>query len=181
MYKLLIASILTYFAILQSISVIADDHKQKELMSSEQLTRDLMVVRTRGISLQPLAEKTADDSAAIGQGRVDLYIEFEYAKSSLTERSKLQLQALARAITDERLEDDSFLIAGHTDAVGSKTYNMILSKKRAESVVNYLSTVLQISRSRLVAKGFGEQKLKNSHDPENKENRRVEVINMRGM
>lgn len=49
-----------------------------------------------------------------------------------------------------------FRVFGHTDAVGSDTYNRALGKRRADAVVRYLGT-LGISRSRLEAVvSFGE-------------------------
>lgn len=51
-------------------------------------------------------------------------------------------------------------ISAHTDSRGSKSSNQSLSERRAQSVVNYLVSK-GISRSRLVAKGYGESKLKN--------------------
>ncbi|MCC6725257.1 MAG: OmpA family protein [Saprospiraceae bacterium] len=51
-------------------------------------------------------------------------------------------------------------IAAHTDSRGSADANQSLSQARAESVVNYL-VGRGIQRSRLVAKGYGESKLKN--------------------
>ncbi len=47
-------------------------------------------------------------------------------------------------------------IQGHTDSVGSASYNMRLSQARAEAVRNYLITYHHIDPSRLIAKGYGE-------------------------
>ncbi len=47
-------------------------------------------------------------------------------------------------------------IQGHTDSVGSDSYNMTLSQARAEAVRNYLITYHHIEPTRLVAKGYGE-------------------------
>lgn len=46
-------------------------------------------------------------------------------------------------------------IRSHTDSVGSDEYNLMLSQKRAESVVKYLISK-GIEPSRLIAKGYGE-------------------------
>lgn len=51
-------------------------------------------------------------------------------------------------------------IMSHTDSRGNDDFNMTLSQQRAQSVVNYLVSK-GISRSRLVAKGYGETRLKN--------------------
>ncbi len=46
-------------------------------------------------------------------------------------------------------------IEGHTDSVGSAAYNLDLSQRRAESVVNMLAEKYGIDRSRLTAQGYG--------------------------
>ena len=51
-------------------------------------------------------------------------------------------------------------IASHTDARGTKASNKSLSEKRAQSVVTYL-LAKGINGSRLVASGYGENRLKN--------------------
>ncbi len=102
------------------------------------------------------------------------------------------LTAEARRIIDDNLlklmvakPDVSVEIASHTDSRSDDIYNMNLSQRRAESVVNYL-VAKGIKRSRLVAKGFGESKLKNRcgngvdcTEAEHQVNRRTEfrVIN----
>ncbi|HET6421269.1 MAG TPA: OmpA family protein, partial [Geobacteraceae bacterium] len=47
------------------------------------------------------------------------------------------------------------IIEGHTDDVGSAKYNLRLSQRRAESVVNMLAEKYGINESRLAAKGYG--------------------------
>ena len=46
-------------------------------------------------------------------------------------------------------------LSSHTDSIGSDSYNITLSQKRAESVVRYLISK-NIEKVRLVAKGYGE-------------------------
>ncbi|MBK6930213.1 MAG: OmpA family protein [Saprospirales bacterium] len=52
-------------------------------------------------------------------------------------------------------------INAHTDARGSNEYNMDLSQRRAQSVVDYLVS-RGISPARLIARGYGESLLKNN-------------------
>ena len=68
-------------------------------------------------------------------------------------------------------------IVGHTDNVGTSTYNQILSEKRAQSVANYLKR-LGVSESRLLVVGMGESSPVASNDTAfgRAQNRRVEVI-----
>ncbi|MFI5295783.1 MAG: OmpA family protein [Thermodesulfovibrionales bacterium] len=69
-------------------------------------------------------------------------------------------------------------IEGHTDNIASAEYNMALSQRRAESVVNYLADKFGIERSRLRAKGYGLTRpiADNSTDEGKQKNRRIEAI-----
>lgn len=51
-------------------------------------------------------------------------------------------------------------LSSHTDCRGNRKYNQDLAQRRAESAVNYLISK-GIERERLIAKGYGEEKLKN--------------------
>lgn len=66
-------------------------------------------------------------------------------------------------------------ISGHTDNTGSADLNLTLSKNRAEAVINYL-VGKGISRTRLIAKGYGSTKPIKSNDTASgrRENRRTE-------
>lgn len=70
---------------------------------------------------------------------------------------------------------ETFLIEGHTDAVGSAQSNLILSDRRAESVANVLSDVYGIPAENLVTQGYGEQYLKVNTTGPSQENRRVTI------
>ncbi len=77
------------------------------------------------------------------------------------------LTPAAKKIIDDNLlnllrnkTEVSVEIASHTDSRSDDAYNMNLSQRRAESVVNYLVSK-GIKRSRLVAKGYGETRLTN--------------------
>lgn len=67
-------------------------------------------------------------------------------------------------------------VMGHTDSTGSDTYNLDLSRRRAESVANYLVS-RGVSRARLEAVGYGEQYpvADNSTAEGRATNRRVEI------
>jgi len=70
---------------------------------------------------------------------------------------------------------ETFLIEGHTDAVGSDEANLALSDRRAESVAGALSNVFGIPPENLTTQGYGEEYLKiKSQGPEEK-NRRVAI------
>lgn len=70
------------------------------------------------------------------------------------------------------------VIEGHTDNVGDPKYNLDLSMKRAESVINYLVENFGIDRSRLTAMGFGSSMpiADNATEAGKQANRRIEAI-----
>lgn len=72
--------------------------------------------------------------------------------------------------------DTNLLVVGHTDSVGSEDYNMTLSKNRAYSVTNYL-TSNGISGTRLTTNWFGEtQPMHDNSTAEGRaKNRRVNI------
>ena len=76
------------------------------------------------------------------------------------------------------MKGSTFVVAGHTDAVGSDPYNQDLSERRADSVKRYLVEKYGIPGADLVTVGYGETKLKDPKNPISEVNRRVQVVNM---
>ncbi|HJZ42606.1 MAG TPA: OmpA family protein [Hyphomicrobiaceae bacterium] len=109
---------------------------------------------------------------------VDLEVFFDYDAARITPQAASVLSTLGRALVDARLADDAFLIAGHTDAKGGDDYNLALSERRAEAVRQFLIDNFKIEPGKLVAKGFGRQRLKNPKLPLAGENRRVQIVNL---
>lgn len=68
-----------------------------------------------------------------------------------------------------------FLIEGHTDAVGSASYNLALSDRRAESVALALSEYFDVPPENMVVQGYGESDLKIRTAAAERENRRASV------
>jgi OOP family OmpA-OmpF porin len=68
-------------------------------------------------------------------------------------------------------------VNGHTDSIGTVEYNLKLSDRRANSVVNYL-TGKGIAADRLVPQGFGKsQPIATNETAEGRaQNRRVELV-----
>ena len=108
--------------------------------------------------------------------RVDMdTITFEFGAATVAESEIVRLEGVADAMARllDRNPAETFLIEGHTDAVGSDQANLALSDRRAESVAAALTNVFGIPPENLVTQGYGERYLKvNSQAPE-RENRRV--------
>lgn len=106
---------------------------------------------------------------------VDLAVFYEFDSAALTPQAKALLSDLGRALTSSRLAGARFLIAGHTDAKGSKPYNQNLSERRALEARRFLVENFGIRPERLIVVGFGEEYLADPARPHDAINRRVEV------
>lgn len=83
-------------------------------------------------------------------------IYYEYDKSVLLDSSKVVIDTTIFEI----LKNNPSIIAeigSHTDAHASDQYNIKLSQRRAQSVIDYLVNKKGIERERLRAKGYGEK------------------------
>lgn len=109
---------------------------------------------------------------------IDLTIYFDYNSAKITPRSIPTLVKLGQALLHKDLTEGTFLVGGHTDAKGGDDYNLKLSQRRALAVKTFLIETFQIKGAKLVAVGFGEEKLKDVDYPESGENRRVQVTNL---
>jgi outer membrane protein OmpA-like peptidoglycan-associated protein len=94
--------------------------------------------------------------------------------------SKSQVKSLSKlAAAMQRMLDDNpaetFLIEGHTDAVGDDRTNLALSDKRANSVAQILTTYYDIPPENMVPQGYGETYLKVKTQKAEPANRRVTV------
>lgn len=101
-------------------------------------------------------------------------VNFDYDKATLTVNARALLDQVAdalRARPDIRAEID-----GHTDGIGSVTYNLSLSDRRAKSVKSYL-VAKGISSYRMTTRGFGKSRpIADNATAEGRElNRRVEL------
>ena len=85
---------------------------------------------------------------------------------------------MGRALSNPELKGSTFIVAGHTDAVGSDNYNQGLSERRADSIKRYLVDKFAIVGSDLVTVGYGKTKLKDPANPFSEVNRRFQVVNM---
>lgn len=104
---------------------------------------------------------------------------FDFDKATIRPESRPALEKAAQIMKENPgIEVE---IQGHTDAIGSSAYNMTLSRRRAQAVVNYLVIEFSIPRERLDAVGYGETKPVASNDTEEGRqlNRRVEFVIMR--
>lgn len=102
-------------------------------------------------------------------------LHFEFAGTRLTPDSELRLAEIVaelRKRPDERIE-----VAGHADALGSKSYNQELSLRRARAVADRL-VAAGIDAARLQTRGYRDSRpLTDNHSRQGRSmNRRVELV-----
>lgn len=134
---------------------------------------------TRGLKVK-LKEKAAEVIDTYQPPKMDFEIRFAFDSDRILPESIPVLNLIGQALSSQNLSHARFLLNGHTDAKGSDHYNLDLSERRALSVRHYLIDRFYIDGERLLAIGFGEERLKDRHDPESGVNRRVEIVNMDG-
>lgn len=102
---------------------------------------------------------------------------FDVAKSDLRPAAQTNLQNLAEVLN--KYPDTDVLIEGHTDSDGTEDYNLDLSKRRAQTVANYIAG-LQVDATRLNTMGYGEAQPVGSNETTDgkQQNRRVEIAIM---
>jgi outer membrane protein OmpA-like peptidoglycan-associated protein len=142
-----------------------------EVKSNNYITQTAMIVLEKNKPLEKNFEMVKQGMVIILKG-----IYFESGKATLKPESYSALQDAAKILTDN--PNIKVEIQGHTDNVGSDSYNQTLSEKRAYAVMNYLVTSLGIIPGRLSANGYGELKPIASNDTEESRafNRRVDFI-----
>lgn len=81
---------------------------------------------------------------------------FEYGSDQLAEGARLSLMKLGFLI--EKNPNSLFIIEGHTDSYGGDEYNLELSIRRANAVVQWLRDSLRLGVDRIQAAGMGKTK-----------------------
>jgi outer membrane protein OmpA-like peptidoglycan-associated protein len=102
---------------------------------------------------------------------------FDYDQINLRVEALASLEKLGTLI--RRNPQATFVIEGHTDSFGSHVYNLDLSRRRADTVKDWLITVMKIPPDRIAARGFGKSRLiapESGTIEEQQINRRVEIV-----
>lgn len=101
-------------------------------------------------------------------------VNFETNEAIIMSESYAALNEVGEIL--EKWDELHIEIAGHTDNQGEADYNLDLSQRRAEAVLEYLTDKFEIASDQYVARGYGETKPVASNDTAGgrAENRRVE-------
>ena len=131
--------------------------------------------RTRSLSS---GEREQIAAIATSKPNIDLEITFDYNSDKISATAKPAVEALGKALSNPDLKGSTFVVAGHTDAVGGETYNQELSERRADAIKQALVDQYRIAAADLVTVGYGKSKPKDPAKPMDSANRRVQVVNM---
>jgi outer membrane protein OmpA-like peptidoglycan-associated protein len=106
----------------------------------------------RLISLTPMEEVVAEKPVEVvkeeEKKKVEVYFDFDGYKLRSDQKAKID-RAIEEGLLGKSFE---YLVVGHADWIGSKRYNFMLSRRRAEEVGRYLKS-LGIEKVELVWKG----------------------------
>ncbi len=131
--------------------------------------------KTRSLSL---GEREEIAEIASTKPKIDLEIHFDYNSADISKGSTQAVQELGKALSNASLKGSTFVVAGHTDAIGGEAYNQDLSERRADTIKKYLVDKYGIAGANLVTVGYGKTKPKDPNAPMDPANRRVQVVNM---
>ena len=104
-------------------------------------------------------------------------INFDFNSAAIRPESYRDVGAIADALHNPILLGYGILVIGHTDTVGGREYNLNLSQRRADAVVQYLASKYGIAAHRFYLIGIGKDKevAPNTTKEGRKQNRRVEI------
>ena len=131
--------------------------------------------KTRSLSI---GERQEIAELAATKPKIDLEIQFDYNSADISKNSVTAVQELGKALSDASLKGSTFVVAGHTDAIGGEAYNQDLSERRADTIKKYLTEKYGIAGADLVTVGYGKTRPKDPNAPLDPINRRVQVVNM---
>ncbi len=129
------------------------------------------VERTYSVQDVKRSARVRDKARRVEMGNIT----FGFGSADIEEEQINKLQGLADAMLKliKKNPAETFLIEGHTDAVGSDIANLALSDERAESVAIALSNVFDVPSENLTTQGYGERFLKVKTADKEPLNRRV--------
>ena len=133
------------------------------------------------------ALQRAQDAGKLAEGKLlyetvlsDDQVRFGFDKAGLSDEAKAALDAFAGPIVSDN-QNVFIEIQGHTDSVGSETYNEELGLERAEAVRRYLNMQHKIPLHRMSVISYGESApvAENDDRDARAKNRRVVLVVLR--
>lgn len=140
-------------------------------------TYGLTIIEETSMQQEVVADAKSLMSDIRATGHASIYgIYFDFDKADIKQESEAALKEIAKLL--QQNEALNLYVVGHTDNIGNLTYNMKLSKARADAVLNELVVKYKISSERLTAYGVGSlaPMASNKTNDGRAMNRRVELV-----
>jgi outer membrane protein OmpA-like peptidoglycan-associated protein len=138
--------------------------------------------RVAAPTAKPAQPRTAPPAttAPAGVPSASITVLFPSGSAALTPEAARSIDPLGQALTSAALAPYRFRIEGHTDTVGSRESNQLLSEARALAVRNYLVQRYGVQPDRLEAIGLGEDQplVATGDEMAERRNRRVQILNL---
>lgn len=162
----------TFSASINGKEVIMQVHTAANSTDTKSYSIDILEVASMNQNIVVSLEESINKN-----GKIAVYgILFDVGKSEIKPESNASLKQIIDYLSSN--PDVKIYIVGHTDNTGTFAKNLLLSKKRAESIKKYLISTGNIVESRLVAEGVASLCPISTNDTEDgkKLNRRVEIV-----
>lgn len=149
-----------------AVQVNADEYESNSASVTETGGEKVSLV----VELDPIVKMITEEEVILNP------IYFEFDKSNITPEGAMELDRLVAVM--KKHETMEIFVRAHTDKRGPDSYNLDLSKRRAQSTVEYIVSN-GIDASRISGEGFGENEPKvecggNCSEEQYQENRRSE-------
>ncbi|MDG6882117.1 Outer membrane protein II [Phocoenobacter uteri] len=158
---------------------VSESEGKNAIQNLRRVSQTLSRVKNNGLCDQPVLGKLTLES-----GSLFAFNRFDY--NNMLPKGREEIKALGQKINSDKFKITSLKILGYTDPMGSESYNLTLSKRRAETVKQALLSSGVKAKIDLI--GLGEKNLlvrdclqRFPHDRKqrmlcNQPNRRVEVV-----
>lgn len=140
-------------------------------------TQDQVTPRPAAVKARDTAPRATQTAAGSPEpkaegGAVAFHVNFAFNSAAVPDSAHEMIGTVAQLMKES--PEIKVRIEGHTDAIGSVSYNVSLSERRALSVGEYLvKQGIDPSRLVLIGKGMSEPLTRNKYDPAN---RRVQFV-----
>jgi outer membrane protein OmpA-like peptidoglycan-associated protein len=128
----------------------------------------------------PAAEPRRATTAPADIPSASITVTFPSGSAELTPGAEAALLPLGRALNSAELGSFRFRVEGHTDRVGPRELNQVLSERRAQAVREFLVRRYMVDASRIEVVGRGEDDplVATGDEVAAAANRRVQVLNL---
>ena len=148
-----------------------------EIFGSLEKEEGILTKQKINNEISKLDDSVIDDSVSIvtknSENKILQIIYFDFDKSKL---SDVSIEEIKNFINANKKTIKKFIVVGHTDTMGTKKYNKVLSLERAE-VVQKVLTELGIEKNNIHILGKGEDNLRvqTADEVKHPANRRAEI------